>query len=38
MEFILSSDFTADKWEQGHPDLEMVEAIVTLWTNFAKHG
>jgi hypothetical protein len=38
LEFILSSAFIADRWEPGHPDLEMVEAVVTLWTNFAAHG
>jgi len=38
LEFILSSSFTADRWEPGHPDLETVEALTTLWTNIATHG
>lgn len=38
MELILTSAYKADRWEPGHPDLEMVEAVVTLWTNFATHG
>ncbi|XP_021925827.1 venom carboxylesterase-6-like [Zootermopsis nevadensis] len=37
MEFILSSSLMADRWQPSHPDLETVEAVVTLWTNFATH-
>lgn len=38
LEFIMTTAYKADRWEPGHPDLEMVEAVVTLWTNFATHG
>ncbi|KAJ9589228.1 hypothetical protein L9F63_027991 [Diploptera punctata] len=38
LEFLLSSGLRTDKWEQGHPDLEVLEAAVTLWTNFVKFG
>ncbi|KAJ9583744.1 hypothetical protein L9F63_021907 [Diploptera punctata] len=38
LEFLLSSGLRTDKWEQGHPDWEVLEAAVTLWTNFVKYG
>jgi carboxylesterase type B len=38
LEFILSSSFLVDRWEPGHPDLETVEALITLWTHVAQYG
>lgn len=38
LEYLLSSGYSTDKWEAGHPDLEVLEAAVTLWTNFVKFG
>lgn len=25
-------------YPEGHPDIKMIEALTTLWTNFAKYG
>jgi len=38
LEFILTASFAADRWEAGHPDLETVETLITLWTNMAIYG
>ncbi|XP_069689989.1 juvenile hormone esterase-like [Periplaneta americana] len=38
MQYILSYGSDPQKWTAGHPDLEVVDAVVTLWTNVAKYG
>ncbi|XP_069689993.1 juvenile hormone esterase-like isoform X2 [Periplaneta americana] len=38
LQYYLSYGTDPNKWEAGHPDIEVLETVLTLWTNMAKYG
>ncbi|KAJ4426246.1 hypothetical protein ANN_27058 [Periplaneta americana] len=38
LQYYISYGSDPNKWDTGHPDLEVLETILTLWTNMAKYG
>ncbi|XP_069689979.1 juvenile hormone esterase-like [Periplaneta americana] len=38
LQYYISYGSDPNKWEAGHPDLEVLETVLTLWTNLAKYG
>ncbi|PSN56250.1 hypothetical protein C0J52_00414 [Blattella germanica] len=38
LEYTLSSGYRTDKWNAGHPDLEVVDAVINLYTDFMRYG
>ncbi|XP_069689986.1 juvenile hormone esterase-like isoform X2 [Periplaneta americana] len=38
LQYYLSYGSDPNKWEAGHPDIEVLETVLTLWTNMAKYG